>query len=151
MAFREVGVHEIKEVLRLWLRGEGIRSVARLAGVDRKTVRRYVEAAGECGLDRDGGEGQLGEVLLSQVAERRGITEMNGGLEIGALTTLTEVTQHPVVRERYGLLIIIALGIPVGTVRSRLHRARLRLRELIAASGRYLPDDPRAEASPADG
>ena len=39
MAFREVGVHEIKEVLRLWLRGEGLRSVARLAGVDRKTAR----------------------------------------------------------------------------------------------------------------
>ena len=39
MAFREVGVHEIREVLRLWLRGEGLRSVARLARVDRKTVR----------------------------------------------------------------------------------------------------------------
>lgn len=70
MAFREVGVHEIKEVLRLWLRGEGLRSVARLAGVDRKTVRRYVEAACECGLCRAGGEGQLGDELLSAVAER---------------------------------------------------------------------------------
>ena len=39
VAFREVGVHEIREVLRLWLRGEGLRSVARLARVDRKTVR----------------------------------------------------------------------------------------------------------------
>jgi RNA polymerase sigma-70 factor (ECF subfamily) len=29
-----------------------------------------------------------------------------------------------------------ALGVPVGTVRSRLHRARGRLRELVAASGR---------------
>jgi xanthine dehydrogenase YagS FAD-binding subunit len=41
---------------------------------------------------------------LSQVAELRGIKEVNGGLEIGALTTLTEVTQHPVVREQFGLL-----------------------------------------------
>src|SRR5262245_41682685 len=70
VAFREVGVHEIKEVLRLWLRGEGIRSVARLARVDRKTVRRYVEAAQACGLDLAGGEGQLGDGLLSGVAER---------------------------------------------------------------------------------
>ncbi len=70
MAFREVGVHEIKEVLRLWLRGEGLRSVARLAQVDRKTVRRYVEAARACGLDRAGGEGQVGDALLSRVAER---------------------------------------------------------------------------------
>ena len=70
MAFREVGVHEIRQVLRLWLQGEGIRSVARLARVDRKTVRRYVEAACECGLDRAGGEGQLGDELLSRVCER---------------------------------------------------------------------------------
>ena len=70
MAFREVGVHEIKEVLRLWLRGEGLRSIARLARVDRKTVRRYVEAAAGCGLDRAGGEAQLGDELLSAVAEQ---------------------------------------------------------------------------------
>ena len=70
MAFREVQVHEIREVLRLWLRGEGIRSVERLAGLDRKTVRRYVAAAQACGLDRAGGEGQLGDALISAVAER---------------------------------------------------------------------------------
>jgi len=73
VAFREVGVHEIREVLRLWLRGEGLRPAARLAGgkqVDRRTVRRYVAAAVACGLDRAGGEGQLGDELLSRVAER---------------------------------------------------------------------------------
>jgi xanthine dehydrogenase YagS FAD-binding subunit len=43
-------------------------------------------------------------VDLSQVSELRGIAEVNGGLEIGAMTTLTAVTQHPVVRERFGLL-----------------------------------------------
>jgi xanthine dehydrogenase YagS FAD-binding subunit len=41
---------------------------------------------------------------LSQLNELRGIREVDGGLEIGALTTLTEVVRHPVVRERYGLL-----------------------------------------------
>ena len=51
MAFREVPVYEINEVLRLWLGGEGYRSVARLTGVDRKTVRRYVEAAMAAGMD----------------------------------------------------------------------------------------------------
>jgi hypothetical protein len=70
VAFREVGVHEIKEMLRLWLRGEGLRSIARLSRVDRKTVRRYVEAARECGLSRAGDDGQLGDELLSRVAER---------------------------------------------------------------------------------
>ena len=41
---------------------------------------------------------------LSQVSELRGIKEVNGGVEIGALTTLTEVVKHPVVRVKFGLL-----------------------------------------------
>jgi len=69
MSFREVPVHEIREVLRLWLRGEGQRSIARLAAVDRKTVRRYVEAATGAGLDRDAGEEALGDELISVVCE----------------------------------------------------------------------------------
>lgn len=60
---------EIREVLRLWLRGEGLRSIAALAAVDRKTVRRYVAAAAEAGLRRDGGEEQLGDELLGAVCE----------------------------------------------------------------------------------
>jgi len=69
MAFREVPVFEVREVLRLWLRGEGLRSVERLAGVDRKTVRRYVAAAEELGLVRDGGEGQLCDEFIGSVVE----------------------------------------------------------------------------------
>ena len=53
-------MREIREVLRLWLRGDGQRTIARRSSVDRKTVRRYVEAAVAWGLERDGGEGQLG-------------------------------------------------------------------------------------------
>src|SRR5215467_9793182 len=41
MAFREVAVTEIREVLRAWLAGDGLRKVAAQAGVDRKTARRY--------------------------------------------------------------------------------------------------------------
>ena len=70
MSFREVQVHEVREVLRLWLRGEGQRGVARLSGVDRKTVRRYVDAALACGLSGDGGEEQLGDELIGLVCER---------------------------------------------------------------------------------
>ena len=43
-------------------------------------------------------------VDLSQIAALRGIKEVNGGLEIGATTPLTEVVRHPVVRDRYSLL-----------------------------------------------
>jgi transposase len=68
MAFREVAVTEIREVLRAWLSGAGLRTVAERAGVDRKTARRYVEAAVAAGVARDGGEGQLSDELLGLVA-----------------------------------------------------------------------------------
>ena len=41
---------------------------------------------------------------LSGVAELKGIKEANGGLEIGAMTSLTEVSRHPLVKERFALL-----------------------------------------------
>ncbi len=69
MAFREVAVTEIREVLRAWLSGCGLRRVAEQAGVDRKTARRYVEAAAGAGLVRDGGMGQLTDELVGQVAQ----------------------------------------------------------------------------------
>jgi transposase len=69
MSFREVPVFEVREVLRLWLRGEGFRSIERLAGVDRKTVRRYITAAAELGLVRGGGEEQLSDVFIGSVVE----------------------------------------------------------------------------------
>jgi xanthine dehydrogenase YagS FAD-binding subunit len=43
-------------------------------------------------------------VDLSQVKELTGIRPLNGGLEIGAMTTLTEVVRHPVVREKFSIL-----------------------------------------------
>jgi hypothetical protein len=69
MAFREVRVFEVREVLRLWLQGEGIRATERLVGVDRKTVRRYVAAAVELGLVRDGGEEQLSDEFIGSVVK----------------------------------------------------------------------------------
>jgi transposase len=69
MAFREVRVFEVREVLRLWLAGEGFRSIERLSALDRKTVRRYVQAAVELGVDRDGGDVQLGDEFIGRVVE----------------------------------------------------------------------------------
>src|SRR5437773_3621265 len=70
MVFREVAVTEIREVLRAWLAGAGLRRVAERAGVDRKTARRYVAAAVEAGLARGGGEGQLTDELVGEVADQ---------------------------------------------------------------------------------
>ncbi len=70
MAFREVSVVQVREALRRWLKGDGERPIAAAVGVDRKTARRYVTAAVELGVDRDGGEGQLTDELIGQVLER---------------------------------------------------------------------------------
>jgi len=67
MSYREVSVIEIREILRLWLEGRGLREVARLSGTDRKTVRRYVDRARACGVDRDGDACQLTDELLAAV------------------------------------------------------------------------------------
>jgi xanthine dehydrogenase YagS FAD-binding subunit len=43
-------------------------------------------------------------VDLSQVKELTGIRSNGDGIEIGAMTTLTEVVRHPVVREKFSIL-----------------------------------------------
>jgi len=43
-------------------------------------------------------------VDLGQIKELKGVREVNGGLEIGAMTPLTEVVKHPVVRDKFSLL-----------------------------------------------
>ena len=60
---------QVKEVLRIWLRGQGERPAARSAGVDRKTARRYITAGIEAGLERNGDESQLSEALIGQVCQ----------------------------------------------------------------------------------
>ena len=80
-------------MLRLWLDGKGFRSVERLAQVDRKTVRRYVEAAVGLGLKpwrrrgpalrrvHRGGGG--GGPSASQRRPRRGVAPVGGGTRPG--------------------------------------------------------------------
>ena len=67
MGFREVSVVEVREVLRGWLEGAGLRKVAERAGVDRKTARRYVEAAKAEGLSREAGVAALSDDLIGAV------------------------------------------------------------------------------------
>ena len=43
-------------------------------------------------------------IELSQVEELQGIRETGGGLEIGAMTTLTDVAEHPAIIERFEML-----------------------------------------------
>jgi xanthine dehydrogenase YagS FAD-binding subunit len=43
-------------------------------------------------------------VDLAEIAEMKGVRETPDGLEVGALTTLTEVERHPVIRTKYRVL-----------------------------------------------
>jgi len=57
MAFRELTMIEIREVLRRHASGQSLRQIARETGLDRKTVRRYVAAAEQTPVadESDGG------------------------------------------------------------------------------------------------
>ena len=80
MAYRELHMVEIKEVLRLWTRGHGLRTVALRTGVDRKTVRRYVEAARTAGLEPGAPTVEDGVIAEVEAAIRPGASP-----EIGAM------------------------------------------------------------------
>jgi transposase len=60
-------VIEVREVLRAWMADVGLRVVAARAGVDRKTARRYVEAAEAVGVVRDGGVEQLSDGVIGEI------------------------------------------------------------------------------------
>ena len=50
MPYREVRIMDVHEVVRRWLAGDGIRSIARATGLDRKTIRPFLIAARDLGL-----------------------------------------------------------------------------------------------------
>lgn len=68
MAYWEVRVVEVRQVLVLWLRGSGKKAIGRAVGLNPKTVRRYLERAKELGLQRDKGVGQLTDEFLGAMA-----------------------------------------------------------------------------------
>ena len=71
MAYREVTMVEVKEVLRLWLGEMGKRRIAARLGIDPKTVRSYIEAAQGLGLERPAGDAALTDELVGQVLATR--------------------------------------------------------------------------------
>ena len=80
MAFREVTMIEIKEVLRQWLAGVATKRIAARVGLDPKTVRRYLHAAEAYGLSPGSAEGALTEeALTAVVAKLAGAPEREHG------------------------------------------------------------------------
>ncbi len=67
MAYREVTNMEIREALRQWMLGAGIKQLAQRMGMDAKTARRYVRAAEALGLRRDGGPEVLDDAWMARL------------------------------------------------------------------------------------
>lgn len=63
-------------------------------------------AGGQDSLDwfKDRAKRPAAVIDLAGIAELRGVRETGDALEIGAMTTLTEVERHPVIREKFGVL-----------------------------------------------
>jgi len=74
--------------------------------LDRHGAEAWVMAGGMDTFDwiKDRIKRPRAVVDLSGVPELRGIKDAAGGIEIGAMTTLTDVVRNPLVRERFGLL-----------------------------------------------
>ena len=67
MAYREVTMVEVKEVLRQWLTGEPKKRIARRLGMAAKTVRSYVLVAERAGMRVDDGTCALTDERLAVV------------------------------------------------------------------------------------
>ena len=67
MAYRELHMIDVREILRRVVNPHSARRVAAAVGIDRKTVARYAEAAAAAGVTRDT---QLTDDVVHDVARR---------------------------------------------------------------------------------
>jgi len=58
-------------------------------------------------------------VDLGGIPELSGISETDGGIEIGAMTSLTEIVQNEMIRERYGILAEAAETVATPQIRNQ--------------------------------
>lgn len=74
MAYREVDVLEVKEVLRRWFAGTSKKQIARELGLCARTVRRYLCWAAEAGVEPPAvcREGVAGAVLIAHAVAASG-------------------------------------------------------------------------------
>jgi xanthine dehydrogenase YagS FAD-binding subunit len=74
--------------------------------LDARGAEAWVIAGGMDSFDwlKDRTKRTSAVVDLSQIEALRGVRDADGGLEIGAMTTLVEIAEHAGITERYGLL-----------------------------------------------
>jgi transposase len=67
VSFRELTMIEVREVIRRWQANQKLREIARETGLDRKTVRRYVDVLEDLGVARDAA---LDDALVHEIGSR---------------------------------------------------------------------------------
>jgi hypothetical protein len=77
MSFRELTMVDVKETLRRWQVKQSDRRIARETGADRKTVKRYTEAAKTVGLQATQA---LGDEVIAAVG---GLVQVRAALPPG--------------------------------------------------------------------
>jgi xanthine dehydrogenase YagS FAD-binding subunit len=89
--------------------------------LDRQGDRSWVLAGGLDSLDwlKDRVKRPESVVELGAIDELRGVRSNGEGLQIGAMTTLTEIASHPEIRERYGLLATAAEHVATPQIRNQ--------------------------------
>ena len=68
---------------------------------------------------KDRGKRPTALIDLAGISELLGIRETSDGIEIGAMTTLTEIELHPMIQEKFGLLAGILPRVSVSYDRRR--------------------------------
>jgi len=96
-------IHDVMPAFELFQPESTVDAVTLL---DRYSPNAWVMAGGMDSFDwlKDRIKRPSVVIDLSRVGELRGIKERDGGLEIGAATTLTEIVQSPQVRGKFALL-----------------------------------------------
>ncbi|MGP3754156.1 RNA polymerase sigma factor [Streptomyces sp. IBSNAI001] len=129
---------------RPWLYG----IVTNLVGGHRRAEARRLRALSRAASTAPGERGGDGEPLADRVAARVSAEGVRAELA-GALAALPARYRDVLLVVAWGDLDYAeaaeALGVPVGTVRSRLHRARKKLREALGGSDPTRPHDDHEE------
>src|SRR5665811_291547 len=77
MAYEEVSRVEVTEIIRRWQTGATIRGLARVSGLSRNTIKKYILAAKSIGLTNNGApptESQIVSLVQLNVAGRHPAT-----------------------------------------------------------------------------
>jgi hypothetical protein len=148
MAYREVAMIDVKEVLRLWMARMGRKRIAAQVGLDPKTVRRYVRTAERTGLRQGDGDAALTDERVAVVfAALKAVPTRPHG------TAWVECVRHEATIAGY-----LKQGVRLTKIRKLLRRqgvalpyATLRRFAIVACGfGRTAPTVPVADCGPGE-